>query len=98
MDSNLLIEADYRELCPDQSRKWCYGGNIYVKPKNSFNKFNYTLTYQVFDADGTLSNTATVKLISTATTTDDTRGGGGALGILSILGLLGLALLRQRKS
>lgn len=98
VDSNLLIEADYRELCPDQSRKWCYGGNIYVKPKNSFNKFNYTLTYQVFDADGTLSNTATVKLISTATTTDDTRGGGGALGILSVLGLLGLALLRQRKS
>ncbi|MFC3903085.1 CSLREA domain-containing protein [Acinetobacter marinus] len=99
VDSNLLIEAEHRVLCDDESREWCYGGDIYIKPKNSFNKFNYTLTYQVFDADGTLSNTADVKLINTATTSDDTRGssgGGGSTGLLSIFGLLGLALLRRR--
>ncbi|WP_151749006.1 GlyGly-CTERM sorting domain-containing protein, partial [Acinetobacter oleivorans] len=34
-------------------------------------------------------------LVSTATTTDDTRGGGGSLGILSLASLLGLVVYRR---
>lgn len=96
IDSSLVIDAEHRVLCPDDSREWCYGGDIYIKPKNSFNKFNYTLEYQVFDDDSTISNTAEIELTSTATTSDDTRGGGGSLGIFAVLGLAGLALWRRR--
>ena len=46
--------------------------------KNVFNTFNDTLTYYVYDADGTISAKAgTINLVNTATTTDDSRGGGG---------------------
>lgn len=96
IDSSLVIDAEHRVLCPDDSREWCYGGDIYIKPKNSFNKFNYTLEYQVFDDDSTISNTAEIELTSTATTSDDTRGGGGSLGVFAVLGLAGLALWRRR--
>lgn len=99
LDSALQIEAQYSLPCPDESGSICYGGDIYIKPKNSFNKFNYPMQYQIFDADGTLSNTATITLTNTATTTDDTRKGssGGSFGGWSVLGLLGLAILRQRQ-
>lgn len=96
IDSSLVIDAEHRVLCPDDSREWCYGGDIYIKPKNSFNKFNYTLEYQVFDDDSTISNIAEIELTSTATTSDDTRGGGGSLGVFAVLGLAGLALWRRR--
>ena len=96
IDSSLIIEAEHRVLCPDDSRKWCYGGEIHIRPKSIFNKFNYDIEYQVFDADATLSNSAKIYLISTATTSDDTRGGGGSLGIFSALGLVGLALWRRQ--
>jgi CSLREA domain-containing protein len=96
IDSSLVIESEQRVVCPDGSREWCYGGDIHIKPRNSFNKFNYTIEYTVFDADATESNSAEIKLISTATTSDDTRGGGGSLGIFSVFGLTGLALWRRR--
>lgn len=99
IDSNLTFEAQYEAPCPDETRTMCYGGDIYVMPKNNFNKFNYSFNYQVFDADGTLSNTVKVDLINTATTSDDTRKGssGGSMGVISLLALTGLALLRRRK-
>ena len=108
IDGNLHFEAEYQLPCPDESGAMCYGGDMYVQPKNSFNKFNYSFTYSVFDADGGMSNTATVELINTATTTDDTRGpnetpkyntgksSGGSAGIWTIFGLLGLVILRRK--
>lgn len=99
LDANLEFEAQYQALCPDESGQMCYGGTIFIKPKNSFNKFNYSLTYEVYDADATVSNTATVKLINTATTTEDTRkGGSGSIGLLGFLGLGALAFIRRRKT
>lgn len=108
IDSNLIFEAEYASPCPDESGEICYGGEMYIKPKNSFNKFNYSFTYNVFDADGGMSNEATVRLISTATTTDDTRGdktdpiiqtgksSGGSAGIFTLFGLVGLAFWRRQ--
>ncbi|NUF13576.1 GlyGly-CTERM sorting domain-containing protein, partial [Acinetobacter oleivorans] len=92
-----VVGADHTGPCPGKdSKNTCYGGNIYIQANNAFNTFNDTLTYNVYDADGTKSSTAgTIKLVSTATTTDDTRGGGGSLGILSLASLLGLAVYRR---
>ncbi|MDR7016508.1 CSLREA domain-containing protein [Acinetobacter sp. 3657] len=100
VSSNLIITADREGKCPapDQQEK-CVGGNIYIKEANSFNPFNFAFNYQVYDADASISNLATVKVISTATTTDDSRkashGGGGSTGILSLFGLLGLLAYRR---
>ena len=98
IDSNLTFEAQYEAPCPDESGATCYGGDIYVKAKNNFNKFNYSFTYEFYDADASASNTASVRLINTATTSDDTRkGGGGAIGIIGLVALAGLAHLRRKK-
>lgn len=98
IDSNLEFEAEHRAPCPDESGDICYGGKMTIKPKNSYNKFNYSFTYQIFDADGGLSNDATVKLINTATTTDDTRRGssGGSLGVFGLLVLGGVVAWRRK--
>lgn len=101
--TNLKVTADREGSCPvpDQEQT-CYGGNIYIQEVNVFNKFNYEFNYQVYDNDETpmLSNKATVKVISTATTSDDTRpakSGGGSMGIFSSLSLLGLLAYRRYK-
>ena len=92
-----VVKADREGPCPGKdSKNTCYGGNIYIQANNVFNLFNDTLTYNVYDADNVISSTpGTITLVSTATTTDDTRGGGGSLGILSIASLLGLAIYRR---
>ncbi|MCY6412189.1 CSLREA domain-containing protein [Acinetobacter sp. VNH17] len=96
---DLTITADRQGACPEpDDKEICYGGNIYVQEVNTFNPFNFSFNYQVYDADGTASNAATVSVISTATTTDDTRpagSGGGSTGIFSILGLLSLLIYRR---
>lgn len=97
---NLVVTADRQGACPEPDQKeTCYGGNIYIKESNTFNPFNYSFNYQVYDADGTISNTATISVISTATTTDDTRNasnnGGGSIGVFSIFGLIGLLAYRR---
>jgi len=98
---DLTITADRQGACPEpDDKEICYGGNVYVQEVNTFNPFNFSFNYQVYDADGTASNTATVSVISTATTTDDTRpagSGGGSTGIFSIFGLLSVAYRRFRK-
>lgn len=101
IDGNLQIQAQYSRLCPDESQKMCYGGDIYIQPKNNFNVFNYTINYSVFDAEAKESNTASIQLVNTATTTDDSRkgssGGGGSMGGWSILSLIVLAGIRYSR-
>jgi CSLREA domain-containing protein len=100
---NLIVTADRKGKCPPPDQKeTCYGGNIYIQEVNTFNPFNYSFNYQVYDNDETpkLSNLATVNVISTATTSDDTRpakSGGGSMGIFSALGLFGLLAYRRYK-
>lgn len=98
---NIVITADRQGECPAPDEKeTCYGGNIYIQEVNNFNPFNFSFNYQVYDADSMISNVATVNVISTATTTDDTRpasSGGGSMGWLSLLGLFGLLGYRRMK-
>ncbi|ERP95058.1 membrane protein [Acinetobacter sp. COS3] len=101
---NIVVTADRQGACPAPDEKeTCYGGNIYIQESNTFNPFNYSFNYQVYDNDSTptISNVGTVNIISTATTTDDTRnasnGGGGSMGWLSLLGLFGLLGYRRMK-
>ncbi|CAM4227205.1 hypothetical protein F901_02297 [Acinetobacter dispersus] len=106
---DLNITADRQGPCPlPDQKETCYGGNIYVQEVNAFNPFNFAFKYQVYDADGVISsNTATVRTINTATTTDDTRpadsggskviggSGGGSFGFYSVFGLFGLLAYRR---
>lgn len=98
---NLIVTADRQGKCPAPDQKeTCYGGNIYIQETNTFNPFNYSFNYQVYDNDitPTISNLATVNVISTATTSKDTRpatSGGGSTGVFSILGLIGLLAYRR---
>ncbi|MFU8925438.1 CSLREA domain-containing protein [Acinetobacter puyangensis] len=94
IDNNLTIVAEHTRACPDESGAMCYGGKISIKPKSSFNVFNYSITYEFFDADAKLSNTATVKLISTESGKSN-NSGGGSLGWLSVLALMGMAAVRN---
>ena len=63
---------------------------------NLFSPFNDSFTYQVLDSDLTASNTATVIVTNTATTTDKEKAGGGSFGLGALLGLVSLVLIRRR--
>ena len=106
------LSFEYEQPCPDNSatrpEETCYGGKITYKANNTFSTFNDSFSYKVLDADLLESNEAEVKLINTATTTDDTRGNsgsssgggggssGGSLGLGGLFGLFGLAWLRRK--
>ncbi|KHN65852.1 membrane protein [Acinetobacter oleivorans] len=93
-----VVKADKEGPCPgDDKDNTCYGGNIYIQAKNSFNNFNDTLTYYVYDADNQISNAGTLSLVSsnTAAGGNSSGGGGGSLGILSLASLLGLVVYRR---
>lgn len=93
---NISVTADRKGPCPKPDQQaTCYGGNIYVQEINIFNPFNYSFNYQVYDAEGLISNTATVKIISTANTSDKDKSGGGSMNFLSVFGLLGLLGYRR---
>jgi CSLREA domain-containing protein/MYXO-CTERM domain-containing protein len=86
--------------CPDASdtrpTETCYGGKLTYVSDNLFSKFNDEFEYEVLDANRGVSNKAVVKITNTATTTDQDKAGGGAVGSAGLLGLLGLVLLRRR--
>ncbi len=86
--------------CPDNTatrpNEICYGGRATYLVDNTFSPFNDSFEYVVIDQDKAESNTATVKIINTATTTEDTRGG-GAWSWLGLFGLAGLAVVAQRR-
>ncbi|MGN5753259.1 CSLREA domain-containing protein [Acinetobacter calcoaceticus] len=93
-----VVKADREGPCPgDDKDNTCYGGNIYIQAKNSFNNFNDTLTYYVYDADNKISNAGTLSLVSsnTAAGGNSSGGGGGSIGILSLASLLGLIAYRR---
>ncbi|WP_419820639.1 CSLREA domain-containing protein [Acinetobacter sp.] len=93
----IVITADRSGPCPGVDSKYtCYGGKIHIQLRNTLDPFSYKFTYYVYDADGVISNTATVKLENSGTAPGSTRtSGGGALGWLSLLGLLGLTGYRR---
>lgn len=95
--SSLEVIPEASGPCPDDQTKTCVSGNIEIRYKNQFDKFNYDFTYKIYDADGKQSNSATVNIINSATTKDDTRSSGGSFGLLGLLGLVVLAGWRQRK-
>ncbi|MEO9301450.1 CSLREA domain-containing protein [Acinetobacter pittii] len=91
-----VVKADREGPCPGEDKdNTCYGGNIYIQAKNSFNNFNDTLTYYVYDADNKISNAGTLSLVSSNTTAGGGNSGGGSLGILSLTSLLGLLAYRR---
>lgn len=98
------LKFEYEQPCPDNSEtrpaETCYGGKLTYAATNTFSPFNDSFTYKVLDEDLKESNEATVRVINTATTSDDTRSkggsGGGAVGIVGLFGLGLLGLLRRR--
>ena len=94
----VAVTAERSGPCPGNDKKLtCLGGKITVQIKNTLDPFDYKFGYMVYDADGLVSNTATVKLSNSAST-PSARSGGGATGILGLLGLLGLIGLRRFSS
>ena len=94
--------------CPDNTatspNQICYGGRATYLVNNTFSPFNDSFEYVVLDQDRAESNVATVEIINSATTTEDTRddrkgilAGGGALGWLGLFGLVSLAVVAQRR-
>ena len=94
--------------CPDNTatrpNEICYGGRVKYLVDNTFSPFNDSFEYVVLDQDRAESNVATVEIINTATTTEDTRrdrqgifNGGGSWGLWGLLSLVGLATLAQRR-
>lgn len=95
------VTAERSGACPGfDSKETCYGGQIKMQLKNTFDPFVYKVPYMVYDADGAVSSQAIVELKNTGSP-DGNRGGGssggGALGWLSLGGLFALSAIRQRK-
>lgn len=96
----LIFSAERSGPCPGEDRVYtCYGGKITVQYKNILDPFSYKFGYSVYDADGKISNEATVKLNNTATSDSGVRNsGGGAIGGFGILGLFTLLGYRRYKN
>lgn len=94
------IVAQYQEPCANnnvnKTQYTCYGGTITYVNDNLYSPFNDSFTYQVLNYDLSPSNTATVTITNTATTTDQTKAGGGSVGFGALLGLVSLVVLRRR--
>ncbi|MEG0488970.1 MAG: GlyGly-CTERM sorting domain-containing protein, partial [Acinetobacter sp.] len=95
----VVITADRSGPCPGEDSKYtCYGGKLHVQLRNTLDPFSYKFSYYVYDADGLISNAATVKLENSGTAPGSTRvSGGGAFGWLSLVGLMGLTGYRRYK-
>lgn len=96
--AGLVITPERSGPCPGiDSNKVCFGGNLNILVKNSFNPFDYSFNYVIYDAEGLVSrDTATVKLLNTANNVDSSKGGGGSLSLWGLMALFGLALSRQK--
>lgn len=95
------VNAERSGPCPGVVRNLlCYGGVITVQLNNTLDVFPHQITYQVYDADESLSNIGTINLNNTATAPDSVRvsGGGGSMGGFTLLGLLGLVFVRRRQA
>jgi len=94
------IVAQYQEPCANnnvnRTQYTCYGGTITYVNDNLYSPFNDSFTYQVLNYDLSPSNSGTVTVINTATTTDQTKAGGGSVGFGALLGLVSLVVLRRR--
>ena len=96
--AGLTVTADHTGPCPGNDIRFtCYGGQLHMQAKNNFSPFDYELKYNIYDAEGLISNQATISLKNTAQNTSSTASGGGSLGVYSILGLMGLGLYRARR-
>ena len=95
------IVAEFQAPCANNNvnttEQTCYGGTLTYVNNNLNSPFNDNFTYQVLNYDLSPSNTATVRIINTATTSDRTKAGGGGLGLGALLGLIFLILLRRQK-
>jgi CSLREA domain-containing protein len=94
------LVAQFEEPCANNNvnttQNTCIGGTITYVNDNLYSPFNDSFTFQVLNYDLSPSNTATVTIINTATTTDKTKAGGGSLGFGALLGLVSMVLLRRR--
>lgn len=98
VNAGLTMSAERTGPCPDTHvRDTCYGGKITFTAKNNLSQFDYDATYNYFDVDGTMSNTATITLKNSAKNTNTSSSGGGSLGLFGVIGLLGLAAYRSRR-
>ncbi|WP_445660326.1 CSLREA domain-containing protein [Acinetobacter sp. F16] len=96
LPAGLIMKAEHEGSCPEAYiRDKCYGGKIQFTVKNSFSQFDYPIQYAIFDADGGISNEATLSLKNTAKDTNSSSGGGGSFGIYGLLALAGLGLYRR---
>ncbi|NNH00852.1 CSLREA domain-containing protein [Acinetobacter sp. ANC 5414] len=96
LPAGLSMKAEFEGPCPEAYiRDTCYGGKIEFTVKNAFSQFDYPIDYAVFDAEGAISNTATLLLKNTAKDTNSS-GGGGSFGIYGLLALIGLGLYRRK--
>ena len=95
----VVISAEHSGPCPGLDKQYtCYGGNITMKLKNTLDPFSYKFTYFVYDAEGLISNEATVTLANSGTAPNSVReSGGGSFGAFGVFGLLGLVAYRRYK-
>ncbi|WP_445116172.1 CSLREA domain-containing protein [Acinetobacter sp. WZC-1] len=97
----VALTAEHSGPCPDDSKLTCYGGKMQLQIKNTFDPFNYNFKYYVYDAEGKVSNEATVTLNNSASAPGSPAiGGGGSVdwhGLLGLLGLMGLRRFYSRK-
>ena len=97
LPAGLSMKAEFEGPCPEAYiRDTCYGGKIEFTVKNAFSQFDYPIDYAVFDAEGAISNTATLLLKNTAKDTNSSSSGGGSFGIYGLLALIGLGLYRRK--
>ncbi|NNG75729.1 CSLREA domain-containing protein [Acinetobacter sp. ANC 4277] len=95
LPAGLIMKAEFEGPCPEAYiRDTCYGGKIQFSVKNAFSQFSYPIQYKIFDADGGMSNTATIALNNTAKDTNSS--GGGSFSIYGLLALIGLGLYRRK--
>jgi hypothetical protein len=93
----VVITADRSGPCPGDDGKYtCYSGKVHIQLRSTLDPFSYNFTYYVYDADGKISNSATVKLQNSGTAPGSPRvSGGGAFGWVSLFGLFGLVGYRR---